>query len=309
MSELAEKEARAIDLLRKLSSEDPLYIAYSGGKDSDVIRILAEKSGANYELHHNLTTVDAPETVYYVKKYVKDEFIHRPKRSMWQLIVDQGMPPTRIARYCCAELKEGGGVGQRTVTGVRWSESAKRRKNHGLFTIIGKERNTMQIAEGESAPFVKAGRGVVLNNDNAESRRVVEMCYRTRKTMINPIIEWTDKDVWEYLHANGCGANPLYQRGWKRIGCIGCPLGGGKRMKAELTEYPKYKAAYTRAFERMCKAREAKGKLHGFFTNGESVMKWWVGDDPFQITVEEWLAFEEEQRAIMDEYSLPLDRG
>lgn len=109
MNELKEKEENAKTLLRLMSSQDPLYVCYSGGKDSDVIRILAELSGCNYELHHNLTTVDAPETVYYVRQFVKPENIHKPERTMWKLIEDKMMPPTRIARYCCAELKERGG--------------------------------------------------------------------------------------------------------------------------------------------------------------------------------------------------------
>lgn len=124
-----EKEKQAIERLRAFEpSTDPYYLCYSGGKDSDCIRILADLAGINYECHHNLTTVDAPETVRYVKEvmrtygeeqYIRTEtekyyqyggrgFIHIPPKSMWKLIEEKKIPPTRIIRYCCAVLKEGG---------------------------------------------------------------------------------------------------------------------------------------------------------------------------------------------------------
>ena len=49
--------------------------------------------------------------------------------TMWNLIPRKLIPPTRLVRYCCAELKEGGGKGRFIATGVRWAESAARRKN------------------------------------------------------------------------------------------------------------------------------------------------------------------------------------
>ena len=130
---------------------EPYYLCYSGGKDSDAVRILAELSGVNYELHHNLTTVDAPETVKYVQalfekngppklemdaegrkvyRYGDNAFIHLPAKNMWRLIIDHAIPPTRIMRYCCSELKEQGGKHRVKITGVRKKESANRKRNH-----------------------------------------------------------------------------------------------------------------------------------------------------------------------------------
>lgn len=131
---------------------------------------------------------------------------------------------------------------------------------------------------------------MVLNTDNSEGRRFVEHCYRTTSTMVNPIVDWTDEDVWEFLHYYGCQSNPLYQCGMKRIGCIGCPMQGGKGMKRDFLLYPKYRAAYVRAFDRMLKAREEAGlKNKETWRDGESVMRWWVGDDPNQITLSDYL--------------------
>ena len=64
---LKQKEKRAIEVLKSFEPDEPYHLCYSGGKDSDVIRILAQLANVKHELHHNLTSVDAPETVYYVK--------------------------------------------------------------------------------------------------------------------------------------------------------------------------------------------------------------------------------------------------
>lgn len=110
MNELIKKEKQAIECLKAYEPEDGYYLAYSGGKDSDVILSLARQAGVKFETVHNLTSVDAPETVRYIKNQA-DVRIDMYDRSMWQLIADKGIPPTRLTRYCCAELKERGGQG------------------------------------------------------------------------------------------------------------------------------------------------------------------------------------------------------
>lgn len=128
----------------------------------------------------------------------------------------------------------------------------------------------------------------MLNTDNDESRRVVESCYRTMNTLVNPIIDWTDQEVWEFLRYYGCESNPLYKEGYTRIGCIGCPLSGSKNMYREFARYPKYKEAYIRAFNQMIKNIDAL-RVDTKFTSGDNVMKWWLGEDINQITIEDYL--------------------
>lgn len=286
-----EKEQRAISYLKTFEPEsEPYYLCYSGGKDSDCIRILAELAGVKYECKHNLTTVDAPETVKYVKRVIGAENIEKPKRSMWQLIVDKKIPPTRLMRYCCTELKERGGKGRLKITGVRWDESPQRRKNRDFINVIGKPKTMARQAEAENISYrANTAGGIVLNDDNSETRRFVEHCYRTTSTMVNPIVDWTDDDVWEFLHCHGCESNPLYQCGEKRIGCIGCPLQGGMGQKADFNKYPKYRQSYIRAFDKMIEARKADGlRVDESWKDGEHVMRWWVGDDPNQLTIEDF---------------------
>ena len=257
-----EKEQQAIkrlQLFEPKAEEEPYYLAYSGGKDSDAILILAELAGVRYEAVHNHTTVDAPETVYYVRSKPNVR-INYPALSMWRLIVKKLMPPTRISRYCCEEFKEHGGEGRRVVTGVRRAESVRRRESIGLANILGKPKTTRRKAEELDVEYRVAKQGgLILNNDNTETRELVEHCVMRSKVMINPIYDWTDEDVWEFLGHYGCKGNPLYECGFKRIGCIGCPM-ASKHRYLEFARYPKYKENYIRAFERMLQHRRELGK-------------------------------------------------
>ena len=235
---------------------------------------------------HNLTTVDAPETVYYVRS-IPNVIISRPEKSMWELIPEKLMPPTRLVRYCCEELKERGGRGRLKITGVRKAESHARAERSDLINVIGKPKATQRNADEMGADYrVNKSGALVMNMDNDPARRLVEHCYRTTSVMINPIIDWTDDDVWEFLHHYGCNANPLYQCGNGRIGCIGCPMQGAKGMKADFVKYPKYRLNYVRAFDRMLEVRKHRN-LPTSWETGEEVMRWWVGDDPRQITLED----------------------
>lgn len=294
MSELQEKERIAIERLKAFEPDEPYHLCYSGGKDSDVIRILAQLAGVKHELHHNLTSVDAPETVRYVKS-IPDMHIDIPhdkngnRVSMWSLIVKKGIPPTRLMRYCCSELKEKGGEGRLKITGVRAAESVNRKKNAGVVKIIGKPKTTQKTAEEFGADYdVSHSGGLVMNMDNSPNRRLVEHCYRTTSTMINPIIDWTDADVWSFLHHYGCESNPLYQRGNPRIGCIGCPLASTNRRFLDFHKYPKYKQLYINAFDKMLEANPNKD--YYTWNNGEDVFNWWLEIDKNQMTF-----FEEEE--------------
>ena len=284
-----QKEKNAIQYLKLMGGgeNDPYYLAYSGGKDSDVILALAKMAGVHFEAVHNLTTADAPETIYHVRSHTEVR-IDRPERTMWQLIVDKMIPPTRIARYCCSELKEHGGQCRKVVTGVRKAESIKRAQNGGYIKILGKQKTNRAYAEEVGAEFKTSKQGgLILNNDNDETRQVVEHCYKQSKVLINPIIEWTDSDVWEFIRHYGIQTNPLYGCGFDRIGCVGCPMAQRNKRLRGFARYPKYKDNYIKAFDRMVQRRKELGKKDRInWVSGEAVFDWWIGNDPNQLKMD-----------------------
>lgn len=289
MCDLIEKEKTAIQRLKCFEPDnDSYHVCYSGGKDSDVLRILCQLANVRHELHYNLVTADAPETVQYIKSIGsvsidKARYSDGRHKTIFNLIESKMMPPTRKHRFCCSELKECGGKGKLKVIGVRWSESLSRSENGALLKIIGKPKTVKKYLESNIIDYdvTKQG-GVVMNYDNSELRRVTEYCYRTTSTMISPIIDWSNDDVWQFLHYYGCRSNPLYQCGFSRVGCIGCPKAGSKTMKYEFSLYPKFRSNYIRAFDRMLKVRIANNKPTSW-NSGLDVYRWWVGDNPDQL--------------------------
>ena len=162
----AEKERQAIERLKAFVPQngEPYYLCYSGGKDSDVIRILAALADVPHEIHHNLTTVDAPETIQYIKTIPnviidKARFSDGTPKTMWNMIPIKRMPPTRLVRWCCAELKETGGKGRLKVTGVRWAESVARAQRSGVVNIIGKPIQTRKFMSENNINFQLTNKG------------------------------------------------------------------------------------------------------------------------------------------------------
>ena len=222
----------AINRLKEFEPKDEPYIlAFSGGKDSLVIYILAKMAGVKFKAVYTLTSVDPPELVWHIKKNYPDVEIIYPKESLFAMIERKMMPPTRLVRYCCDIKENTGPKGSTVILGVRAEESGKRAKQKMVSFFKG-------------------------------------------KIMVRPIIDWSTEDVWAFIRSNPqypyC---ELYDRGWERIGCIGCPL--SSNAEKELEMYPKYKQAYIRAFDRMIDRRLKLGK-HCDWTTGQEVMDWWL---------------------------------
>ena len=262
------KEEIAMQRLRSFEPEDGYYVAFGGGKDSIVVLDLVKRSGVKYDAHYTITSVDPPELVRYIRKYHPDVSMDYPRDkdgkvvTMWNLIPKHTIPPTRQARYCCASIKEVNGKGRVTVTGVRWDESIRRKKLHGVANVKTESKKIIQDALTTNPSAKLNDRGnLIMNDDNDESRRIVENCYRTRKVMVNPIVDWTDEEVWEYIHKHNLPYCELYDQGYTRIGCIGCPLAGAKQMKRDFERYPKYRDNYIRAFDRMIKAHPGEIRI------------------------------------------------
>jgi phosphoadenosine phosphosulfate reductase len=46
---------------------------------------------------------------------------------------------------------------------------------------------------------------------------------------LNPLADWTDKDVWRYIFEYDLPYNPLHDQGYESIGCAPCTLPGSGR--------------------------------------------------------------------------------
>lgn len=259
----------------------PLLLCYSGGKDSDALLQLAINSGIDFEVLHNHTTIDAPETVYHIRNTFKklelqgikctiEKPTYKGERvTMWSLIPMKMFPPTRIVRYCCTVLKERGGRNRAIATGVRRAESVARSKR-GIYEDYNSDKK----------------KKIILNNDNDDKRRWFERCQKQAKTIINPIVDWNDENIKDYIQSEKIDLNPLYCEGFKRVGCVGCPM-AGKHRYVEFRRYPTYKKAYIHAFDRMLSARIANEKDKTKWQTGYDVFRWWLEEDYRQYEIGE----------------------
>ena len=276
----------------------PLVICYSGGKDSDVMLNIAKKclKPDEFEVVNSHTTVDAPETVYHIRdtfKALSEEGIKTsilmPRykgepTSMWKLIEIKGMPPTRIVRYCCQVLKETSIPNRVIAVGVREDESNGRK---GRDSFAFREKRKKLGAEYRSTQHTYAMfRLDQVGGEEAYQCEIIKACKKNKDIIVNPIYKFTESDIWEYVRTFEVPMNPLYAKGYKRVGCIGCPMGGRWHQLQEFANYPKDKENYIRAFERMARQNDVKGKEKNF-ASGEEWFEWWIGGNPKQIKIED----------------------
>lgn len=278
----------AIERIKAFEPPEGYFLAFSGGKDSQCIYYLAKMANVKFDAHYSVTTVDPPELLQFIKDYYPDVQWDWPigkdgkRTSMYKLISENTSPPTRQSRYCCRAFKEMSGKGRVTLTGVRWDESVRRRYLHGIVNITTKSvklKNT-QLANNEAAMLNDRG-SLIFMDDNDETKRVVETCYSQLRVICNPIIDWTDEDVWEFL--NSIVQAPhccLYDEGLYRLGCVGCPMQGREGMIEDFKRWPKFKTMYLNAFKKMIDNHS--GELRIMNTSEKidytetSIMDWWL---------------------------------
>jgi len=245
------KVEEAILRLKTFEPHDGYYLAFSGGKDSCVIKSLANMAGVKYDAHYNYVGIDPPELTKFIKQYHTDVIWDKPKEKFFPALIRKGFP-LRQSRWCCDLLKEGGDCkNRRVITGVRWDESARR-----------------------------------------ASRRMVEQCFKhKKKTYLNVIIDWSESDVWEFIKKYNIPYCKLYDEGWKRIGCLFCPM--SSHRKIELKLYPKFENAFRINFRKLHKKRISENNPSAQrWNNGDEMFDWWINEKQKTISSDQKVMFE-----------------
>lgn len=210
---LKKKVEQSIKLLQSIKTDEPIEVAYSGGKDSDVILELAKMSGIKYRAIYKNTTIDPPGTIKHCKE--KGVEVLQPSMRFFDIVKNKGFP-TRRARFCCDKLKEYK-VLNFAIQGIRKSESKVREERYKepiICRIYGAKKNNVQV--------------------------------------VLPILDWMDEDVEEFINVRCIKCHPLYYNedgtfnAKKRLGCIGCPLKSDNGL-ADFNKYPNMVKAWIKA--------------------------------------------------------------
>lgn len=147
--------------------------------------------------------------------------------------------------------------------GVRKFESSNRMK----------KRNELEIVE-----HGKDGKNIVMPFDNSENRRIFEQCYATAERRVNPIAYWTDSDIWDYSKDAGLEQCSLYDEGFTRLGCIGCPMARSAGREQEFNRWPKFRDQYIRTAQRIIDDKPDSHYFKQKFRSGQEYFDWWMHD-------------------------------
>lgn len=243
------------NLALKMQPEIGYYLAFSGGKDSQVLLSLAEKAGVKFRPYHNVTTIDSATTIRFIKsEYPQVEF-QLPKKSFIKMVEEKGLP-TRKIRWCCEYYKEKVGTGCTVLTGVRAAESPKRAKYSEAMRHSRRKEVRKAINLDE-----------MINNG-------FQCVHGRDRYMIMPIFNWTSEDVWEYIKMENLPVNPEYARE-KRVGCIYCPMAPTKCLERALAERPKQAEALLRALQKYIDKYSSRIT----FSTADEYLQWWLSKD------------------------------
>lgn len=268
--ELKEKVNGAIKLLQVSAGGKVVEVAYSGGKDSDVILELVRMSGIDFRAIYKNTTIDPPGTLRHcVENGVE---VMRPKMTFLHMVERNSMP-TRRTRFCCRVLKEYK-VLDMAVHGIRRSESTARYKRY------------------------------------SEDEPVICRIYGSKKNHVNvilPILSWTDDDVAEFIEERSIKCHPLYYDDSgnfhveRRLGCLGCPM----KTDAGRADYKAYPLLFKQVVKSVivwwqahpqAKSIQKFGTPYGMIAHNLFYRSYadWLADDKSLFGKKDWKIFLEE---------------
>ncbi len=270
-------------------------VCTSEGKDSRVLGHLMRRAGVKHFYIHNITGIDPPELVYFQRRnfqayadlgYETHDIMY--DKSIWALMKKQRFPPMRNMRYCCKHLKErrSSEYGDAMLaTGVRKAESVSRKKYRSELEIQGDTRDAVTHLN----PY---------DQDGEIEMDTFRACFdnpewdRDGLWTLNPIAEWPDTWLWDYsaeAHLEQC---TLYQEGFDRLGCIGCPMAGECGRRREFERWPGFERLWRKAFDDLVSLRAELG-LAQKFSSGAEWFEWWLSDAAMEEPVnEDQIAFE-----------------
>ena len=258
---LAEKIAASIILLQQgeplalsMNPNQGYWLGFSGGKDSVVLLSLAKLSGVKFHAEYNVVGNDAPSTVYFIREKFPEVHFWHPKEKFIPLVRKKGLP-TMQRRFCCERTKEAGGKGEVVLTGVRAEESRKR----------------AAYSEVEIFSRRKEHEGKDHSRDVEWLKEVEHQCLKGQdRVMVRPLLNWTEDDIWEYIHRYRLPINPNYAT-CGRVGCMFCPFAGRAQIEGYMKEYPGFFRAVMNALHEFWK----KSPEH-IFPSPEKYYDWWL---------------------------------
>jgi len=210
-------EREAIKFINTMVSHEKeiACISFSGGKDSIVSLELTRLSGIRYQVLFVDTGIELPETTKYaltVLKKIRDLNKEKPlvKRYRDTLVVfSNSATSIHVPRD-----RFWNGVEKLGLPGMDWRWCCKSNKLAPLrlySRIIKQDVKISIVGVRRYESFQRAAEGKISRNP------------WTGQTNIHPIYDWNALEVWLFILWRRLPTNPLYEKGFFRIGCWPCP--------------------------------------------------------------------------------------
>ena len=235
-------------LAMKYDPTDGYYLAFSGGKDSQCLYHVAQLAGVRFKAHFSPTSVDPPQLIRFIKRKYPDVDFGHIEQSIYDVAVKQGILPTMTVRWCCSIFKETAGAGRVTLIGIRHAESVKRSKRNEVEITGHKFSGDLDGFNNWSKEQIeKKFKGVNHDQFSIDKETEVKCISGKDSILISPIINWDDRDVWDFLNGMDIEHCELYDAGYKRIGCILCPMSSRKGKVRDIHDFPHVKEKWIKA--------------------------------------------------------------
>ena len=237
------------------------HLAFSGGKESQVIYELCKMAGVKFRSVMQVTTLDPPELMRFVRKNYPDVILERPEINFYKLIVKKMGLPMMKMRYCCQYLKEQSGAGTVTILGIRKSESNKRAKRNEIEISGHKYSNTLDQ----------------FNIDNKDQILCID---GKDKIMLSPIINWTHSDVWKFIRDKNLEYCKLYDEGYQRIGCMFCPMASVRTKQKDRKRYSGVESLIKKSIQELCDKNNYGSDLD---CDVDEIFNWWISNESMAV--------------------------
>lgn len=240
-------------------NEQGYFVAFSGGKDSQVLLWLVQQAKVKYKAYYSVTTNDPLQNVQFIRKYYKEVIFLHPKDNFFTLVEKNGLP-LRQMRYCCKVLKESAGAGFATLIGVRREESVRRSKYDFVDVVSRRKEHKERVGGYDLDDMISVNHQCIKGKD---------------KVLLRPILDFTEKDVWTIINEFHLPKNPCYEK-VGRVGCIFCPFSSRQTIERYCIEYPKVKETLLKSISVFLKNKPSIG------LSKDEYFDWWLSDMSLQ---------------------------
>ena len=197
-----------------------IVVSFSGGKDSQACLIKAAKDYGieNIEAVFCDTGWEHPDTYEHIK-YVVDKMnikltVLKSEYDFISLAKKNNRFPSSKARFCTVDLK--------VKPMIDWILS----QNDSLIIIQGirSGESSARAAMDDECMYFKSYFQPLENGKKYTYRKkeVIEWCKKYDASVLRPIKSWSAQDVIDCILNAGQKANPLYYKGFSRVGCFPC---------------------------------------------------------------------------------------